>query len=183
MMSPVEVWGDQSGPFAHSLCLGDAFLTPLERIREIAERVAAARGLLIDNVTMAREGRQHVVRVTIDRPGPAATPEDSVSISDCEVVGHELGTILDVEDLLPENCTLEISSPGLDRPLRRAEDYRRFSGRLAKIVTSEPIERQTAFAGRLRGLDGDDVLFESEGGRMVRLPLGKIRRARLDVEF
>jgi ribosome maturation factor RimP len=145
--------------------------------------VASARGLVIDNVTMAREGRQHIVRVTLDRPGPAATPEDSVSISDCESVSHELGTILDVEDLLPDRCTLEISSPGLDRALRHAEDYRRFSGRLAKIVMSEPINRQTAFAGRLRGLEGDDVLFESEGGRMVRLPLGLIRRARLDVEF
>jgi ribosome maturation factor RimP len=145
--------------------------------------VASARGLQIDNVTMAREGRQHVVRVTLDRPGPAATPEDSVSIRDCEAVSHELGTILDVEDLLPDRCTLEISSPGLDRALRHAEDYRRFSGRLAKIVMSEPINRQTAFAGRLRGLEGDDVLFESEGGRMVRLPLGLIRRARLDVEF
>ena len=132
---------------------------------------------------MVREGRQHVLRVVLDRPGPAATPEESVSIGDCETVSHELGTILDVEDLLPANYTLEVSSPGLDRPLRHAEDYRRFSGRLAKIVTREPIDRQTAFAGRLRGLEGDEVLFESEGGRMVRLPLGLIRRARLDVEF
>ena len=145
--------------------------------------MAAARGLLIDDVTTAREGRQYVVRVTLDRPGPAATPEDSVSIGDCEAVSHELGTILDVEDLLPEHSTLEISSPGLDRPLRQAEDYRRFAGRLAKIVMREPIDRQTAFAGRLRGVDGDEVLFEAEGGRMVRLPLGLIRRARLDVEF
>jgi ribosome maturation factor RimP len=165
------------------LCFEGSFLTPLERIREIAERVASAHGLLIDDVKMVREGRQFVVRVTLDRPGPAATPEDSVSISDCETVSHELGTILDVEDLLPDHCTLEISSPGLDRPLRHAEDYRRFSGRLAKIVLSEPIDRQTAFAGRLRGLEGDEVLFESEGGRLVRLPIGLIRRARLDVEF
>lgn len=183
MMSPVEVWEDQSGPFAHSLCFEGLVLTPLERIREIAERVAAAHGLLIDNVTMAREGRQQVVRVTLDRPGPAATPEDSVSIGDCEAISRELGTILEVEDLLPDHSTLEISSPGLDRPLKTAEDYRRFAGRLAKIVMSEPVDRQTAFAGRLRGLDGDDVLFESEGGRLVRLPLGRVRRARLDVEF
>ena len=78
---------------------------------------------------------------------------------------------------------MEVSSPGLDRPLRKADDYVRFAGRLAKIVTREPVERQTAFAGRLRGLDGDDVLFEREGGRLVRLPLSLISRARLDVEF
>ena len=158
-------------------------MTPLDRIREIAGRVAGAYGLLIDEITMRREGRQQVLRVVLDRPGPAATPEDSVSIADCERVSHELGTILDVEDLLPDSYTLEVSSPGLDRPLRDADDYRRFAGRLAKIVTREPVERQTAFAGRLRGLDGDEVLFEREGGRMVRLPLSLISRARLEVEF
>ena len=158
-------------------------MTPLDRIREIAGRVAGAYGLLIDEITMRREGRQQVLRVVLDRPGPAATPEDSVSIADCERVSHELGTILDVEDLLPDSYTLEVSSPGLDRPLRDADDYRRFAGRLAKIVTREPVERQTAFAGRLRGLDGDEVLFEREGGRIVRLPLSLISRARLEVEF
>ena len=158
-------------------------LTPLDRIREIAGRVAGAYGLQIDEVAIRREGRQQVLRVVLDRPGPAASPEDSVSITDCERVSHELGTILDVEDLLPDSYTLEVSSPGLDRPLRGAGDYERFAGRLAKIVTREPIERQTAFAGRLRGLDGNDVLFEREGGRMVRLPLHLISRARLDVEF
>ena len=132
---------------------------------------------------MRREGGQNILRVILDRPGPGATAEESVSIADCERVSQELGTILDVEDWLPDSFTLEVSSPGLDRPLRHADDYRRFAGRLAKIVTREPINRQTAFAGRLRGLEGDDVLFESEGGKLVRLPLGLISRARLEVEF
>lgn len=158
-------------------------MTPLERIREIAARVAGGHGLDIDEVVIRREGKQQILRVILDRPGPAATPEESVSISDCERVSQELSTILDVEDLLPDTYTLEVSSPGLDRPLKNIEDYRRFSGRLAKIVTREPINRQTAFAGRLRGMEGDDVLFESEGGKLVRLPLSLISRARLDVEF
>jgi ribosome maturation factor RimP len=155
----------------------------LERVREIAARVAGARGLAVDEVSLRRERGQQVLRVTLDRLGPNATADESVSISDCEEVSHELGTILDVEDLVPDRFTLEVSSPGLDRPLRHADDYRRFEGRLAKIVTREPINRQTAFAGRLRGVDGDDVLFESEGGKMVRLPLALITRARLEVEF
>src|SRR5262245_2636912 len=120
---------------------------------------------------MRRERGTDVLQVVLDRPGPAATPEDSVSIDDCARVSEELGTILDVEDVLAESYTLEVSSPGLDRPLRGAEDYRRFAGRAAKIVTREPINRQTAFAGRLRGVEGDEVLFESEGGKHVRLPL------------
>jgi ribosome maturation factor RimP len=158
-------------------------VTPLERIREIAGRVAASHGLLIDDVVMRREGGADVLRIILDRPGPAATPEDSVSIGDCERVSEELSTILDVEDLLPDTYTLEVSSPGLDRPLRNASDYARFAGRLAKIVTREPVERQTAFSGRLRGIEGNEVLFENEGGRLIRVPLELISRARLEVEF
>jgi ribosome maturation factor RimP len=99
-------------------------------------------------------------------------------------VSEELSAILDVEDVVPaDRYTLEVSSPGLDRPLRHADDYRRFAGRRAKIVLSEPVARQTAFAGRVLGIEGDDVLFESEGGKPVHLPLRLIARARLDVEF
>ncbi len=158
-------------------------MTPLERVREIAVRVADEYGLLIDDVVLRRERGQDVLRIILDRPGSGATAEESVSITDCERVSQEIGTILDVEDVLPQSFTLEVSSPGLDRPLRHANDYRRFVGRLAKIVTREPVNRQTAFAGRLRGVEGDDVLFESEGGKLVRLPLGLISRARLEVEF
>jgi len=158
-------------------------LSPLERVREIAARVALAYGLDIFDVEFRRERGQQVLRVVLDRPGPAATPEDSVGIEDCARVAEELSPILDVEDLLPEHYTLEVSSPGLDRPLRGLEDYRRFAGRWAKIVLSEPVERQTAFAGRIRGVEGDRVLFDSEGRKPMELPLRLIARARLDVEF
>ena len=107
-------------------------MQPLEQIRAIAERVARSRGLEIWDIQSRRETNGHVVRVFIDRPGPAATPEESVSIEDCEQVNREIGTILDVEDPLPFTYTLEVSSPGLDRPLRDAEDYRRFAGRLPR---------------------------------------------------
>jgi ribosome maturation factor RimP len=156
---------------------------PLERVRELATRVAGAYGLDIFDVELKREGGQQVLRVIVDRPGPAATPEDSVSIDDCTRVAEELGTLLDVEDVMPGGYTFEVSSPGLDRPLRTADDYRRFAGRWAKIVTSEPVQRQTAFSGRVKGIDGNDVLFESEGKKLVRLPLSLIARARLEVEF
>src|SRR3954467_3208707 len=105
-------------------------MTPLEQIRAIADRVTASRGLEIWDIQIRREATGHVVRVFIDRPGPAATPEESVSIEDCEQVNREMSTILDVEDPLPFAYTLEVSSPGLDRPLRRESDYRRFAGRL-----------------------------------------------------
>ena len=81
----------------------------------------------------------------IDRPGPAATAEDSVSVEDCAAVSRELSAILDVEDVVPAAYTLEVSSPGLDRPLRRTDDYRRFAGRLAKIVVREKVDGQRLF--------------------------------------
>jgi ribosome maturation factor RimP len=146
--------------------------------------VAASYGLDIFEVELLRERGQQVLRVVLDRPGPNRTAEESVSLEDCARVSEELSAILDVEDVVPaDRYTLEVSSPGLDRPLRDADDYRRFAGRRAKIVLSEPVARQTAFAGRVLGIEGDDVLFESEGGKQVYLPLRLITRARLDVEF
>jgi ribosome maturation factor RimP len=158
-------------------------MQPLEQIRAIAERVAASRGLEVWDIQSRRETGGHVVRVFIDRPGPAATPDESVSIEDCEQVNREIGTILDVEDPLPFAYTLEVSSPGLDRPLRKVADYERFAGRLAKVVVSEPVDRQKAFEGRLRGLESGEVLLEGPNGRMHRLPLRLITRGKLEVEF
>jgi ribosome maturation factor RimP len=158
-------------------------MQPLEHIRAIAERVARSHGLEVWDIVSRRETTGQVVRVFIDRPGPAATPEESVSIEDCEQVSREIGTILDVEDPLPFAYTLEVSSPGLDRPLRGEQDYRRFAGRLAKIVVRQAIDNQTAFEGRLRGIEDRAVLLEGPKGRLHRLPLQLITRARLEVEF
>jgi ribosome maturation factor RimP len=158
-------------------------MQPLEQIRVIAERVAASRGLTVWDIQSRRETSGHVVRIFIDRPGPAATPEESVSIEDCAEINRELSTILDVEDPLPFAYTLEVSSPGLDRPLRGEEDYRRFAGRSAKVVVREAVDNQKAFEGRLRGVDGADVMLEAPNGRVHRLPMRLITRARLEVEF
>ena len=158
-------------------------MEPLEQIRAIAERVAGSRGLEVWNIQSRRETTGHVVRVFIDRPGSAATAEESVSIEDCEQVNREMSTILDVEDPLPFAYTLEVSSPGLNRPLRDARDYARFAGRLAKVVVREAVDNQTAFEGRLRGVEDGVVLLESARERVHRLPLALITRGRLEVEF
>jgi ribosome maturation factor RimP len=156
----------------------------LARIREAAERVVAAHGLDLFDVELTRESQGWVVRVTIDRPGPAATPEDSVSIEDCSTVSRELSAILDVEDPLDRAYTLEVSSPGLDRPLRNEADFQRFAGRLASIVLSEPVDGQTFFNGRIQGLDdGHVVILVGKKNRPHRIPVAGIKRARLEVEL
>ena len=158
-------------------------MEPVERIRAIAERVARDCGLEVWDVQSRREASGQVVRVLLDRPGPAATPEESVGIEDCQRVSQDISTILDVEEPLAVTYTLEVSSPGLDRPLRCLDDYRRFNGRLAKVVTTEAVDKQTAFDGRLRGVDGEAVLLECSKSRVHRLPYGQITRGRLEVEF
>jgi ribosome maturation factor RimP len=155
----------------------------VQNVRDIADRVAAGLGLEIFDVQFRREAHGMVLRVQIDRPGPAARPEDSVSVDDCATVSRELSAILDVEDVIPAAYTLEVSSPGLDRPLRRAQDYARFAGRRAKIVMRDKIDGQTFFRGRLAGLEGEAVLIDGEDQRRHRVPLALITRGNLEVEF
>ena len=161
----------------------------LRGLRDAAERVAKSHGLEIFDVQLRREPIGMVLRVVIDHPdrGVVEAPGDAVGIEECQRVSQDLSALLDVEHEfgqheLGDAYTLEVSSPGLDRPLRHEADYRRFAGRMAKVVTKEPIERQSAFAGRIAGIDNGILLLE-EGRRMHRVPLDKIKRAHLDVEF
>jgi ribosome maturation factor RimP len=157
--------------------------TVVEAVRTAAGRVAAGYGLEIFDVQFRREAPGMVLRVRIDRPGPAATAEDCVSVDDCARVSRDLSAILDVDDVVPIAYTLEVSSPGLDRPLRHGDDYRRFAGRRAKIVMRERVDGQGFFRGRLGGVDGTDVLIDAEDGKTHRVPIAMITRANLEVEF
>ena len=155
----------------------------VEQVRSVAGRVAASYGLEIFDVQFRREAPGLILRVRIDRPGPAARAEESVSVEDCARVSRDLSAVLDVEDVVPTAYTLEVSSPGLDRPLRRPDDYRRFAGRRAKVVMRERVDGQGFFKGRLGGVDGAEVLIEADDGRTHRVPLNLITRANLEVEF
>ena len=166
----------------------------LTTIRAAAERVAHSYGLEIFDVQLRRESIGTVLRVTIDRPdrGVPERPEDAVGIEECQRVSQDLSAILDVEEedlgeaALGQHYTLEVSSPGLDRPLQHAGDYRRFAGRLARIVTSSPLNGQSAFSGRIVGVEhgqGGDVVVLEEGRTTHRVPVAGIKRGRLAVEF
>lgn len=156
----------------------------LKVIRQHLDGVAESYGLEVFDLSFRREAPGWVLRVMLDR----TTGE--VGIEDCQHVSRDLSTWLDVEDAtigpaLGDSYTLEVSSAGLDRPLRLERgdaDFLRFVGRLAKVVTKEPVEGQSAFAGRLAGVEGGHVLMV-EGRRTHRVPLAKISRARLEVEF
>ena len=149
----------------------------------MAARVAAGYGLEIFDVQFRREGSGMVLRVRLDRPGSAATAEESVSVEDCAHVSRDLSAILDVEDVVPTAYVLEVSSPGLDRPLRGAADYSRFAGRRAKLVMRHAVDGQSFFKGTLGGIDGGEVLIDADDGRRHCVPIGVITRAHLEVEF
>jgi len=174
----------------------------LEKVREAAERVARSEGLEIVDVEW-KIGKQRFLRVYIDRvPKPAAGISDAAGIigateavhdpfpkishADCERVSQQLSVILDVEDLIPgPGYILEVSSPGMDRALKKASDFERFKGRLAKISTAEPVGDAKFFEGRLAGFAEGKVRLELKGkeARTVELPLEAIRKANLVVEF
>jgi ribosome maturation factor RimP len=162
----------------------------LQRIRPLAERVVASHGLELFDVQLRRESIGWVLRVVIDLPTvvdaggriQVESTEQGIGIEQCEAVSRDLGTLLDVEEAVAREYTLEVSSPGIDRPLRGVTDYERFAGRLAKIVVSEPVDGQSHFEGRLVGVQGDQVVLAS-GKKEKRLPLALISRARLAVEF
>jgi ribosome maturation factor RimP len=156
----------------------------IERIRAVAERVARSYNLEISDVQFRRESSGWVLRIFVDVPWDSSTPVDaSPTIEDCEHVSRDVSAILDVEETIDHRYTLEVSSPGLDRPLRNAADYRRFAGRLAKIVVSEPVDGQKHFEGRLGGLEEDSIVIETRPGKRQLIPLLLVTRARLEVEF
>ena len=158
----------------------------LDRIRGIAERVAASSGLEIFDVQFRRESSGWVLRIFLDVPASQPLPSHGVGgvrVEDCERVSRDVGAILDVEESIDHAYTLEVSSPGLDRPLRAADDYRRFAGRLAKIAVSEEVDGQKHFSGRLHGVENRTVIIETAPGKRHVIPLDLITKARLEVEF
>jgi ribosome maturation factor RimP len=147
----------------------------LERIREAAERVSQSLGIEVVEVEW-KVGKERFLRVYIDKP-------EGISHRDCEAVSNQLSVLLDVEDLVPgPHYTLEISSPGLDRKLTKAAEFERFSGRLARIWSNEPVDNQKFFEGRLAGLTDGKVQIEVKG-RVIAVPMQDIRKANLVVEF
>ena len=149
-----------------------------ETVRGVAERVTSARGFELVDVELKRDRSGAQVRLFVDKEG-------GIGLEELQSVSEEVSAILDAEDPIEGAYTLEVSSPGLDRPLKGEADYRRFVGRLARLSSYEPVEARRHWTGRLESVeDGAVVLrLEKEGGARARVPLEKIAHGRLEVEF
>ncbi|MBK9168210.1 MAG: ribosome maturation factor RimP [Bryobacterales bacterium] len=147
------------------------------RIEEIATRVAASEGIEIVEVELKGAGAHRMLRISIDRP-------EGVTHGDCELISHQVGTILDVEDVIPGGrYTLEVSSPGVERKLTKPGDFERFAGQKAKVVLREPEEGRKSWEGVLAGFREGRILLEVAPDRTLEFPLESVERANLKFEW
>lgn len=152
-----------------------------DQVRTLVQPIIASMHLELVDVEFKRTGREAALRLFIDREG-------GVTLDDCAALSRELSTLLDVEDIIPCEYSLEVSSPGLDRPLKSVADYERFCGRLIKVRTYEPYEddagnRRKTFLGRLEGLRDGSVVMSLAEGPTASIPLERIAKAHLEFEF
>ena len=150
----------------------------LEKVRNIAAPLAAAEGMEVVDVEFAGTGGHTTLRLYIDRAG-------GVSLDDCTQISRALSAALDVEDPIEGSYELEVSSPGLDRPLRTAEHFRQFAGENVRVKTYGPLENagsRKTFVGRLIGIEGNHVLVEVEGA-VFRIPQNLIAKANIEPTF
>ena len=148
------------------------------RLWPIVETIVEDEGLELVELEFVRQSGSWILRIYMDRP-------EGIRLKDCERVSRRLSPVLDVEDVIPYSYTLEVSSPGTPRPLRKARDFERFSGEMVRIEMTSPCNGRKRFTGELASVSGGDegeVALKLEGGETVHLPVTDIRRARLAEE-
>jgi ribosome maturation factor RimP len=149
----------------------------VERIEDIARRVADSAGLEIVEVELKGSGKARALRIFIDKP-------EGVTHADCELVSQEVGTILDVEDVIPGGSyNLEVSSPGVERKLRKPGDFERFTGKKVKVVLREPVEGSNHWEGLLCAAEGGLIRLDVGNGRVISFTFDAVSRANLKFEW
>ena len=149
----------------------------IEKVNELLQPLLEAQGLELVETKLLRPRRgRATLRVFLDRPGGGVTLDDLARMS------RVLGELLEVHDLIPESYTLEVSSPGLTRELKKEADYRRFAGRVVRLTTRAPWQGRQVHRGILQGLEGEEVCLQA-GGEVLRIPLKEVARARLDIDL
>ncbi len=155
-----------------------------DKLLALAESTLAPMGFELVDLEYRTEGRDWILRLFIDREG-------GVTLDDCADVSREFGALLEVEDILHHAYRLEVSSPGLDRPLKKAADFERFRGHLVKVKTLESVDpdqrghTRKTFLGELLGFENGVVSLRQtdKKGGVVAIPFEGIAKANLEPEF
>jgi ribosome maturation factor RimP len=147
-----------------------------ERIREIAAQAAEENGLELVHAQVAGTSKKLVITVFIDKQG-------GVTHEDCSKVSRKLDAILDAEDFIPSAYLLEISSPGLERGLYSQKDFEKFVGSPAKVKIAAPINGQKNFRGRIKVVEGDEIVFEDKTSGTIRFPYSAVAKANLEIDL
>jgi ribosome maturation factor RimP len=156
----------------------------VERVREIAERVAASSGLEVVEIELLGGGKARMLRVFLDKVSAGNDPLAGVTHEDCANFSREFGTILDVEDVMPGSYTLEVSSPGLDRKLIKAADFTRFTGSRLKLTTRQPVDNNRHFEGRLESFENGRLTLDlSVASHKSRKKMGAVAGEKIEIEF
>ena len=156
----------------------------VERVRSIADRVAASGGLEVLDLEFLGGGKARMLRVFLDKAAAGTDPMAGVTHEDCANFSREFGTILDVEDVMPGSYTLEVSSPGLDRRLVKAADFARFTGSRVKLTTRQLVDNNRHFEGRLESFqDGRLTLDLSVASHKSRKKMGDTAGKKIEIEF
>ena len=146
-----------------------------DRLSVLADSVASEYGVGIADIELTGSLRRPTLRIFIDKEG-------GITLDDCEKFSRAFSAVLDVEDPIRVPYVLEVSSPGLDRPLKRLRDFEMNIGKLARVVTKESIENQNFFVGRIKEVKGDSIILVIESDREIDIPFGKVSKARLEIE-
>lgn len=146
-----------------------------QRVKVLIEPIIKEKGLELVDVEYLKEGAHWYLRLYIDKDG-------SVDIDDCSGVSHAVSELLDNADLILQSYILEVSSPGLERPLKKKEDFQRFQGELITVKTNKLFKGYQEFSGYLIGLENDEIILEYEGKRMA-IPRSVVEKAHLSLEF
>jgi ribosome maturation factor RimP len=147
----------------------------IHKVTKLAEVIVEDFGVELVDVELLGSGRRSILRVTIDREG-------GVGLDDCRNVSRQLEAMLDVEDPVQGSYTLEVSSPGIDRPLKKIDDFVKYKGRKVKLVTKDKIENQSYFVGTIIDVQDSNVLIDLEK-KSISVPFQSIKRATLEIEF
>lgn len=147
-----------------------------EKIQEIAGRIAADKNLELVHADVLGAERSPTVRIFIDKEG-------GVTHEDCSLVSREVGAILDAEDFISSAYILEVSSPGLERQLYSLKDFEKFAGNLAKVKTYKPVDGQRNFRGRIKSVEGEEIVFDDKTSGEVRFPYDVVAKANLEIDI